>query len=337
MSDLSPTTLQKWRDQGSLRYLAHHLGVTAKQVTRYWEYVQIDGAYRTSKGHRRIRYSDDTVERVALAVKCSKATNIAIRYHIPPFEYCGTVIPVKGCTSRQDVYRRARKAGLDERDAWNAANGLLRSGAPPYRYLASELLQMGKGISEKEVDDCMSLYRRVPLRYLGEARDAKDFRARARVVWRKILSELKAKAGWDSSQEGEARRQEIRNKIRPLLLQPDRDAFFLAYEKGTEVESRIMEYKDDEQTYRKVEAWAVTEPEIVSLRIAVRSLQHSEQNPTAAALAEALEISRPALYRRYKGPKIQEVLNELRNDPMAASATRTDRKKSKLLGTKRGE
>ena len=71
MSDYE-AALRKWRDQGSLRYLARKLGVTPKQVTRYSDNGWIDGSYRTPKGHRRIRYADSTVENVALMVRQEK-------------------------------------------------------------------------------------------------------------------------------------------------------------------------------------------------------------------------------------------------------------------------
>jgi hypothetical protein len=365
MSDFPADTLKKWREQGSLRYLTHHLrvtikgtakAVTFKQVTRYWDKGWIDGAYPTPKGHRRIRYTDDTVERVAAMVRGAKATNIAIRYRTPTGEinYCGTIIPVKGCTKMEDVYKRARKAGLNKRDATNAAYAPIVRRAPSMTDIVWEYLHALEGTSEKEVAERMNLLSEVPASYLYQARDAEEFRARSRASRERFLSRLEARAGWDgfprSSAEGEARRQKIRDLLLPLFDHQDRESFLAAYNLATELDrrvlvmdevlERIMKTKEiaemDEsekseyraQTYRKLQANAAAKPEALLLEIAAVSLKRSEQAPSAAALALALGVSRRALYRTYGKTGIKAALNLVRNDTTATHTSRTDRKKS---------
>jgi biotin operon repressor len=71
------------------------------------------------------------------------------------------------------------------------------------------------------------------------------------------------------------------------------------------------------------------EPQKMRLQVAAMSLHQSGQAPSAAALALALGISRPALYRAYGVREIREALKLLKNCATAASATRTDRKRKK--------
>src|SRR5438270_13489919 len=119
MSTLSDK-YERWRRLGLLKYLATKLGRSVKQVTRYWDRNLIPGGYRTLGGGRRVRYTDDTVEQVRQAVKMANETNIEIRYRlgrISKIHYRGTTVPVEGCNSMDDLYRRARKAGLSKQDA----------------------------------------------------------------------------------------------------------------------------------------------------------------------------------------------------------------------------
>ena len=363
MSDFPADTLKKWREQGSLRYLTHHLrvtikgtpkAVTFKQVTRYWDKGWIEGAYPTPKGHRRIRYTDDTVERVAAMVRGAKATNIAIRYHTTEIDYGGTRIPVEGCTTMSDVYRRAREAGLNEQDAQNAAYAPICRGVPSMTDIVWEYLHALEGTSEKEVAERMNLLSEVPASYLYQARDAEEFRARSRASRERFLSMLEARAGWDgfprSSAEGEARRQKIRDLLLPLFDHQDRESFLAAYNLATELDRRVLvmdevlerimktkeiaEMDENEkreyraQTYRKLQANAAAKPETLLLGIAVLFLKRSEQAPSAAALALALGVSRRALYRTYGKTGIKAALNLVRNDTTATHTSRTDRKKS---------
>lgn len=269
MSDLLSANLKKWRERGDLRYLAHEMQVTnkegetrcmsTKQVGRYCDKGWIEGSYSTPKGHRRIRYTDDTVERVKQKVKEAKETNIEIRYHISEIIYEGTTIPLEGCTKMQDVERRARKAGLSKQDAKNVAYQPRRSSAASLDpNLDWEYMLMLKGTSQKDVAERIFKLSYVPANYLYEAKDPKEFRARSLDEWRKLESRLEANAGWDgfprSSQEGQRRRQELRGYLHPFFDQQDCDAFLALYNKEAELDSRITqrdEREGDEEKERE--------------------------------------------------------------------------------------
>lgn len=220
MSD-SEAALRKWRDQGSLRYLACELGVTPKQVTRYWDNGWIDCSYRTPKGHRRIRYADSTVEKVALMVRWAKEMNVRTRYHLTQIDYCGTIIPVKGCNSVHDLYRRARKAGLSERAARNVAY-TPDIHAPPSEQIAWDSLLALNDTYGEEVLETMRVFSPFPLHFLLQASDSEDFRARAKRAWQKIRSfyELREELRPLSSND-----QKARDIFQKLLSQPDLFSF----------------------------------------------------------------------------------------------------------------
>lgn len=343
MSDFEDQ-LQKWREKGSLRYLADKLNVTPKQVTRYWEEGHVPGRYRTPKGHRRIAYKDNTVEVVEFRVRHAKKRNIAIRYHTEAIDYCGTLIRVKGCTNVRALYQRARDAGLDERDAWNAATGIDTSASD--RNLTWEYLWALKGTSLEEVHESMQLLGPLPLDYLCESHDAKDFRSKARTAWKAIVSTRKSWAGWDhvsSSPEEKARWLKPLVPLRKLLLEPDLESFMRAWGKATELQDRIWEYCSEEPDERSFDDGMFqslndrekTESKAMTLEIAALSLKQRGLAPSAAALAKTLGISRPALYRTFKLEAIHAALRLLRNDTWAISEARNDQrakgKKSNLV------
>ncbi len=183
-----------------------------------------------------------------------------------------------------------------------------------------------------------NLFARLDIEYLAGATDPKDFRARARSQWRVIVSELKAGAGWDgfsrSSAEGKKRRQAVKDALRPLLLQGDKESFLSALKDATEVQDRIFDELQKEQESlsalkaaeqdsifddadfehyaercKHAKVMADQEPEAVRLAL---SLKHDGIAPSAEALAQKLKISRPALYRTYKAGTIQKALKSLR-------------------------
>ena len=330
---VSTKTQRLWRDSGSLRYLAHQLDVATKQIARYCDNGWIQGSYRTPKGHRRIHYTDDTVKHILAIVKSAKATNKEIRYHIDTIDYCGTVIPVKGCTKMRDVYRRGRKAGLNDQDAKNAAYEPRGPKPAPHKIeLAWEYFLARQGTSQIEVAERRSILSSVPVKYLYEAQDATEFRARSKDAWQRWLSaNVSPRDSPHFSQEGEEKMRKIRDTLQPLFHQPDRESFLAAYNKAAELDTRIM---DDAEIFLPVQAKAEEKPGVMLLQIAVLSLKHSQKAPTAAALAQALGISRPALYRTYGKNVIQQTLDSVRNDLRAICTTRSDKKKSNTPAAK---
>ena len=125
--------------------------------------------------------------------------------------------------------------------------------------------------------------------------------------------------------------RKIRDTLQPLFHQPDRESFLAAYNKAAELDTRIM---DDAEIFLPVQAKAEEKPGVMLLQIAVLSLKHSQKAPTAAALAQALGISRPALYRTYGKNVIQQTLDSVRNDLRAICTTRSDKKKSNTPAAK---
>lgn len=318
MSD-SEAALRKWRDQGSLRYLACELGVTPKQVTRYWDNGWIDCSYRTPKGHRRIRYADSTVEKVALMVRWAKEMNVRTRYHLTQIDYCGTIIPVKGCNSVHDLYRRARKAGLSERAARNVAY-TPDIHAPPSEQIAWDSLLALNDTYGEEVLETMRVFSPFPLHFLLQASDSEDFRARAKRAWQKIRSfyELREELRPLSSND-----QKARDIFQKLLSQPDLFSFTSDWSHAFELQHRP--WRANAETYKRAKEQAEKDPGALRLATAALTLRRKQQTPSARALAEELGISRPALYRAFKSHAIQEALNLVRNDPQAIQESRNDK------------
>ena len=317
MSDFD-SKLQKWRNQGSLRYLAHHLRVTEKQVTRYWDNGLIPDCYRTRKGHRRIRYTDDTVSDVRMLVRAAKETNVAIRYHIPQINYCGTIIPVKGCNSMNDLYRRARRCGLNERDARNAAYRPRSKPSPQSRDISWDVLHAIKGTSFEECCENMRKFDLLNLSRLVKAQNPRDFRKIARQEWRELVKYFKLRDEGVLSVPPQIKAQNMkqRKELRCLLMKRDFQSFRSAYIEATELQSRILEI--DAKTYDATIKRAQEQPEIMQLKIAAVRLKHLDRPRSAEELAKQLGMSsRPAMYRAYGARAIQDALRLVRNDPTA--------------------
>ena len=225
-------------------------------MTRYWDNGWIEGSCRTPKGHRRIRYADSTVAKVALRVRWAKEWNVRIRYHLTQIDYCGTIIPVKGCNSVHDLYRRARKAGLSKRAARNVAYtpdihvppsteqmddlyrrarkaGLRKRAArkvaytpdihaPPSEQIAWDSLLALNDTYGEEVLETMRVFSPFPLHFLLQASDSEDFRARAKRTWQKIRSFYESR---EELRPLSANDQKARDIFQKLLSQPDLDSF----------------------------------------------------------------------------------------------------------------
>ncbi len=328
MSDFQGA-LQKWRNRGSLRYLAHFLGVSTKQVTRYWDDGCVPGGYRTMKGHRRIAYKDDTAETVASRVRRSKRRNIAIRYHKEEIEYCGTLIRVKGCTNVRALYQRARDAGLDVGDAWNAATSIDTSDSD--RDPTWELLWAAKGTCEEEVGESVRFFSQLRVSYLCEACDPKDFRSKARAAWRSIVSAHKRRFGCDAFSSSLGEKAQWRKPLKPLrnlLLERDLESFLRAYRKATELHRRAWEFVTEGLDDERFLVWnesVKTQPKVKQLEVAAYALKRTGEHASASALARQLRISRPALYRAFTLKDINATLKPLRNDARAIAETRNNK------------
>jgi len=302
--------LQRWRERGSLQYLAHQLGVRALQIARYWDDGWIPRCYRTPKGHRRIRYEADTIERVQARRAAAKATNLAIRYDLDAVTWRGRRISLEGCHSMHDLYRRARRAGLSEPDARALAYRPRARPRPPAADLYSEVLQRLKNTAREELNEITGLYASLPLDSLLEPSSPGEFRDRASNAWQEIAAELRAEDRWDrahgSPPEWAARRDKKRRVLHDLLQHPDRDSFAAAWLKATELGTRIFD--DDDAYFRKAREHVDKDPEAMRLQVAVLALKQSQERLSAAALAQVLGISRRALYRTFGAPAIRAAL-----------------------------
>ncbi len=307
--------LEKLRENGSLRYLASHLGVTPKQVTRYWDAKLIEGRYRTPKGHRRIRYTDDTVEHVKLVVAAVKQNNNRIRYHVQEIDYCGTIVPVNGCTSAQGRYKQALKAGLNKREARMLASMLFSKPASSKEDTIWGFIHTLEGISENEVMMNYREFAEVPFLQLLSMEDPEDFRAAAKEILSKIETKRKGLAPLSAN-------------IRKLLSQNDRQSFWELGTKMMEIRDRVSaDASDDEDErshgniYRRLASSPDNELRNFILPTLAMQLKHRGLRPSASELARLVGLSRPALYREYGARLIQEALNSVRNSPSAINET----------------
>ena len=319
MSD-SEAALRKWRDQGSLRYLARELGVSRKQVARYFDSGWIEGSYRTPKGHRRIRYGDSSVAKVALMVRWAKEMNVHIRYRLTQIDYRGTIIPVKGCNSMHDLYRRARKAGLSDLAARNVAYTPDITAPPSTEQIAWDALLALNRTYGEEVLETMRVFSPFPLHFLLQASDSEDFRARAKTAWQKIRSFYESREELHPLSSNDQKAKDI---FQNLLSQLDLPSFTSAWSDAFELQHRP--WKTNVETYKRVKEQAEKDPGTLRLLTAASTLKRKQQAPSARALAEELKMSRPALYRVFGSDAIQEALNLVRTDPQAIQESRNDR------------
>ena len=275
----------------------------------------MDEWYRTPKGHRRIRYRDDTVERVRLTMRAAKETNINIRYHIREVPYRKTIIPTKGCHSMDDLYRKARRSGLSKREASEVAyNPRL---LPPPPDIWWDALHAFQGVSPAEAANSVLKLDCVPLANLVAAKTAQDFRKRARSAWRKILS----------VPPDEKPDNETLSVIRKLLMKPDRSAFLAEWSKVTELENRVME--TDPEACVALRNRAEQHPDMMRLETAVLQLRHLQRKPTVVELAKLFGRSRYVLYREFGADHIRQLLNSLRTDAIAHNEARRPAQKKR--------
>ena len=309
MSALS-AKLQRWRDLGLPSYLAYHLGISVKQVTRYWDRGWIPNRRRTRRGARRIRYDDTTVEKTRTTVKNAKETGANIRYRLSQVNFKAIAFEARACNSMSDLYRLARRAGLQKRDARLVAyRPRLNDPEPSASDLAWQLLLALQNTSQEEIFEPAAALDFVPAASVMNAGTPEAFQGFA------------ARALRDAQSCGSA----LENggatpAVKELLNQPDRYAFARCWNKITELESRVLETKA--AVYEAIHKKAAVDPNGVRLLVAVFAVKRDGQKPTARALSGALGLSRPALYRRFGKRAIQDALRLIRNDALSIHSTR---------------
>jgi hypothetical protein len=285
---VSSVKLAAWRAEGSLQYLAHELGVTQRHVVRYWDRGWIPGAYRKKRGgHRRVKYTDSTVAQVAQRVAVVKERNQERRY---------------GRRPRGEVLWEARLL----RDAILATQGLDLNAVAEDEMVLS-LIQI-EDLLATESDAafrraCFVNYREICIELA---------RADERDRWRRKQWRFDSN-GWE---------ERVDRLILPLLTQPNLRAFAHAYETAREE----LTWRDSEnpEIRREVAGQFVASPShaVLFTGIAALKQKHPDRAPTATALAAALSLSRPALYRLYGAKTIRTALNTIRNDAVSISGGR---------------
>jgi hypothetical protein len=251
----------------------------------------------------------------------AKETNIEIRYRIGRIDemgYKGTTVHVKGCNSMDDLYRRARQAGLSKKDAADFAyRPRIGDPEPSLDQIASQTFWALEGTSEEEAADTMrGLSEKlscIPFVSLIGEKDPARFRARASEVWRNICSR-------QNSGMPDVKTMAL---LRDLLSQQDRHSFVRKYSEITELENRIMEI--DDATFYKTHERAAQAPDQLQLEVAALKVRQQGRSPSGSALAQLLKVSRGTLYRRFGGKAIQDALSIIRDDAHAARECRNDK------------
>ena len=220
-----------------------------------------------------------------------------------------------------DLYRRARKAGLSKQAAHALAYTPSIDASPSAEQISWDTLLALQCTYEEEVVANIREFSLFPFNFLLQASDTKDFRARARRAWRKMLLFYKSEQRSPGSRSSSERTKEI---FRTLLSQPDVPSFVSAWSKETELQHRVL--RADVETYQKINEKADEDSGALRLKTAALTLRRKEQAPSASALADALEMSRPALYRAFGSDIIQKALNLVHNDPQAIQEGRNDKR-----------
>ncbi|HEY3899948.1 MAG TPA: hypothetical protein VGM54_15175 [Chthoniobacter sp.] len=303
---VSPEKLAAWRRAGSLRYLAHELGISPKQVARYWDQGWIPGAEPRRKGgrHRRVRYTEDTVARVAERVAAVKETNLAIRYRLEAITHQGRRISVAGCTSRESLRARLRAAGLSREEAARLASkrryrqqgGVLWQARLP----AAGLLGL-RGLTPAAVAEDERLLTLLPLEHLLAAPTAKEFRLRAREAYRELCA------------TGIARAACLERLIRPILFQPNLKAFARAYNRAAESFPH-WEYLAQSPRHQAAAVRLLQAPHEAILLTVLAEIREAQERPSVAAIARRLGASRKKVYRIYGKEKLRAMLGTVRYD-----------------------
>jgi len=319
MSDLEKT-LAKWRTSGSLRFLAHELDVTTKQVTRWWDLIRIPGSYRTPKGQRRIRYDEQTIKTVRERVDASKATNIAIRYRLRSINCSGKVIGTEDCRTMQDLYRRALQCGLNRQEAGNLA---FRPRLPKPPLAGDDLwFDLHQTITRTLVEDVLS--QDLPLDIetwleLKATSDDASFRSAAKQAWMRFLrNNSQTDDSFDDFASRKPRRFRLK-EYKELMHSPTRASFFTKLDALQEVESRVL--KLPAKTSGRFRRLVEEEPKKAAIMNAALKLELLEKPITRGNLADLLEISRPALYRTYGAQLIKDAIREARKESLSITVT----------------
>jgi len=294
---------------GLLKYLASELGVSVKQVTRYWDRNLIPNRYRTPGGARRIRYKHGTVEQVRRMVDAAKETNIQIRYRLAEIRYKGLTVSVKGCNSMDDLYRRARKVGLSKREAADLAyRPRLKKPSPSSDEVAWQVMWALQGTSHEEVVKSMRELDCIPLLLLMAAKSDEDFQLRAKRALENIESSLT-----------NPEQQKAKIIAKELLSERDLRTFVQRWNEATELE------QTEARVFYQAKEQAVNDRDRLNLQVAVLRLKHQQSAPSSLALANSLNMSRPGLYRTFGVRAIQNALMAIRNDARSVLQSRNDK------------
>ena len=333
MSDFQKA-LAKWREAGSLRYLAHELGVTPKQVSRWWDSIGIPGSFKTRKGHRRIRYDELTIGRVRKLVRLAKSTNIEIRYRMPSIHWRGKVIPTKDCRTMQDLHRRALEYGLSDSDAEYLA---FRPRIPDPPKGGDDLwFDLHHTFHGTLVDNILS--HPIPLtiaawKTLRAAPNDVAYRLVAKQHWEKYLSDNShTEDSFDAF--AKSRPPEFRlREFKALMHAPTKSAFSSMLDALQEAERRVFQRPEEEgqaaekKRRRLVNASDILrqlveeDPKEAAIRNAALKLGLQEEPITPKKLANMLGLSRPTFYRIYGTQRIRKAVDAAINESLAVTTT----------------
>jgi hypothetical protein len=250
--------LASWRAAGSLRYLAHCLGKTGKQVARYWDQGLIPGAYQPRRrgpgrtgsagAHRRVRYTDQTVAIVAQRVGIAREAALRRRYPA----------------------RSRHPGGV----LWESK--LAREAILGYQRLNLEDVSL-----EQRILDLL------PIEELIATCSPREFRARALAAYREIRRHLE-RSGPDASL--------VDRILVPLLSQPTLGEFVTAYEEAVD-QLTWRDVERGSNLGKAAAELAVSKPIAAMFTVAAVAIAKSGRRPSVASMARELSISRRGLYR----------------------------------------
>jgi hypothetical protein len=239
----------------------------------------------------------------------AKETGANIRYRLSQVNFKGTSFEAKACNSLSDLYRLARRAGLQKKDARLVAyRPRLNDPEPSAGDLAWQLLLALQNTFQEEILKPAAALDFVPAASLMNAVTPEAFQGLAARALRDAHSFSALEDGGGTQ------------AVRELLNQRDRYAFARCWNKITELESRILYTQT--AVYEAIHKQAAVDPNGVRLLVAVFAVKRDGQKPSARALSGALGLSRPALYRRFGKKAIQDALRLIRNDALSIHGTR---------------
>ncbi len=295
MSEFSAELL-RLRDLGLPKYLATCLKVTEKTVSRWWDAGLIPNTYRTPGGHRRIHYSDETIETVLRTVFLKKEKNRAIAGG-KPIKWRGRNLETKGCRNTQDLYNRALQNGFCPRDAELLASVPRGGGVPSFDpetiwfdlvYTATDVLPDDPG-------------RKLPLGpgehlRIAQAQSEEAFRREAQQIWAELLAnyglteESFRRYSEEHATEGFPEAEQLLHMQTKAECLHYWNVLIAPVWRPLEIQERVLQH---------LQIFTRSEPRRAFLLNQALILQINEQPLTATRLAEPLNISRRKLYREF--------------------------------------